>query len=84
MADHVPLKGYPEQSPETVALANEGKEMEERVIRYLEKVADAVPPGAGRDRSLALAKTHANTSFMWATRAIFDPQRIKLPEDDVA
>ncbi len=92
MTDHAPLpvKGYTSQSEANTALANEGKELEERVLRYVEKVAEqAKLVWAGTDghlpdergRYAALGKTNIQQGFMWTIRAIFNPQRIKLPED---
>jgi len=80
MSDHAPLpvSGYKPQSQETIDLVNEGKILEERVLRYLEKVAafpDIEP------RFLAIGKTNIQQGFMWAFRSIFKPNRSKLPED---
>ena len=74
----LPVKGYVGQSDENVALANEGKDLEERYLRWLDKLA-AQP---SRDqRFVALARTHMQTGAMFAIRSIFQPTRIKLPED---
>lgn len=74
----LPVKGYTGQSDENVALANEGKELEERYLRWLDKLASQ----PSRDqRFVALARTHMQTGAMFAIRAIFQPTRIKLPED---
>lgn len=90
MADHqpMPVKGYTAQSQANVDLSNEGKELEERVLRWIERVRlhasmTGVPDGNidDRQRCAALAKTNVQDGFMWAVRAIFNPQRIKLPED---
>lgn len=82
MTDHQPLpvKGYTPQSDAKTRLADEGKELEERVLRYIEKVQATVPQGETA-RYLALGKTNAQNAFMWTIRAIFNPQRIALPED---
>jgi hypothetical protein len=90
MTDHqpMPVKGYTSQNDGNVLLANEGKELEERVLRYLEKVDRNVvvmsmtnEEQGDRRRCIALAKTNTQDAFMWAIRGIFNPQRIKLPED---
>lgn len=86
MTDHKPLPvaGYTAQSPENVALVNELKHAEERYLRILDKL---VHPTAIRSvpkydqRLVALARTHMQDANMWAVRSIFQPQRIKLPED---
>ena len=85
MTDHqpIPVQGYKPQSDESIALANEGKQLEERVLRYLEKLAGMSDPTTINTdkRFVALAKTKAQESFMWAVRSIFQPARAKLPED---
>lgn len=74
----MPVAGYVPQSQSNVDLANEGKELEERYLRWLDKLE----AHASTDkRCVALAKTNVQTGAMWAIRAIFQPQRIKLPED---
>jgi len=74
----LPVKGYTTQSDDNVALANEGKDLEERYLRWLDKLA-AQP--ARDQRFVALARTHMQTGAMFAIRSIFQPTRIKLPED---
>lgn len=75
----MPVKGYTSQSNDDIALANEGKELEERYLRWLDKLKSNA---AGIDqRCVALATTHIQTGAMFAIRSIFQPQRIKLPED---
>lgn len=86
----LPVKGYTGQSNGNVALANELKEAEERYLRCLDML-DALPTAAksadGRvavgidKRFVALARTHIQTGAMFAVRSIFQPTRIKLPED---
>lgn len=80
MTDNTPLpvKGYTGQSNDNVALANRLKEAEERYLREL----DALEKSDGTDkRMVALARTNMQTAAMWAVRSIFQPTRIKLPED---
>lgn len=75
----LPVKGYRPQSEAHVALANEGKELEERTLRWIEKVQRT----EGTDpRLAALGFTNVQAGFMWAVRSIFQPGRIALPEDD--
>jgi hypothetical protein len=73
------VKGYTPLSDEQKALANEGKELEERYLRWLDELAtdNEVDP-----RALALAKTHIQTGAMWAIRSIFKPSRVSIPEDE--
>lgn len=85
----LPVHGYTEQKQETVILVNEGKQLEERVLRYLDKLqamAGTIPEGTGVIRgevlrALALGRSHMQTGFMWTFRGVFNPQRIPLPED---
>lgn len=83
----LPVAGYQPQSDEKIDLANEGKELEERVLRWLEKLQIVGNPSQGEagfqidNRFLALGKTNIQQGFMWAVRSIFQPGRVKLPED---
>ncbi len=80
MTDHqpMPVAGYTAQPQTNVDLANEGKELEERYLRWLDKLA-ALPDTD--KRCVALGVTNMQTAAMWAVRSIFRPQRIKLPGD---
>ena len=75
----LPVKGYQTQPQENIDLANEGKELEERVRRWLDKLSEN--PGTDK-RMVALGVTKTQEAFMWAVRSIFQPGRIKLPEDN--
>lgn len=80
----LPVAGYQPQSDAKVALANEGKELEERYLRWLEKLGGHNAPEGSPvcdPRCIALAKTNIQDGAMWAIRSIFQPQRVKLPED---
>ncbi len=81
MTEHtgLPVKGYKAQSPENVALANEGKELEERYLRWLDKLKANEETDK---RYVALAFTGMQNAAMWAVRSIFQPGRIDLPEDE--
>jgi len=72
------VKDYRPLTEEMKTLANEGKELEERYLRYLDKL-NARPDTDLR--MVALARTNMQTTGMWAVRAIFQPERIDLPED---
>ncbi len=74
----MPAAGYTTQSQSNVDLANEGKELEERYLRWLDKLE--THPDTDK-RCVALCRTNVQTGAMWAVRSIFKPQRIKLPED---
>lgn len=80
MADHqpIPVSGYTAQSQSAVDLANEGKALEERYLRWLDKLDQH--PDTDK-RCVALGRTNVQTGAMWAVRSIFKPTRIALPED---
>jgi hypothetical protein len=74
----LPVAGYREQSAENVALVNQNKEIEERVLRQIERMQD----GDGIDqRMVAIGRTKIQEAFMWLNRAVFQPGRASLPED---
>lgn len=82
----VAVKGYTELTDPQKVLANEGKELEERVLRWIDKVAGEVNgmPFSASDNPVALAmlgRRSIQQGFMWVVRAIFRPERISLPED---
>lgn len=97
MTDHKPLPvaGYTDQSAEKIALVNEFKADEERLLRKLDALQmvnshGELLPGtsdsnvnwlSGDPRWLAVARTHFQEGFMALNRAVFRPQRIRLPED---
>ncbi len=90
------IAGYTAQPDAKVALVNEFKADEERLLRKL----DALLPGDNRPidqktgervgephvivdgRWLAIGRTQLQEAFMSINRAVFQPQRIKLPEDE--
>lgn len=74
----LPVAGYKEQTIDDIRLANELKFAEERYLRILDRLLQDTKHDA---RFLALARTHMQTANMFAVRAIFQPQRVKLPED---
>lgn len=76
----LPVAGYVPQSDEKVALVNENKELEERVLRQLDKMRAV---GSAFDqRMVSIAFTGIQEAFMWANRAVFQPTRVALPEDE--
>ena len=81
MTDHqpMPVAGYTAQPQSNIDLANEGKELEERYLRWLDVLSTNPTPDPERDRFIALARTNIQQGAMWAVRSIFTPQRIKLP-----
>lgn len=85
------VEDYTPQPDAKVALVNEFKQDEERLLRKLDELR--LRPGSPdcdvnvfgatiTDQCwLAIARTHFQEGFMALNRAVFQPQRIKLPED---
>lgn len=85
-----PVAGYKPQSDTSVAIVNDNKVLEERVLRQLDALAtmkgpaasNAVPSEISVDhRWLAIGRTHIEQGFMAVNRAVFKPGRVELPED---
>lgn len=94
----LPVHGYQPQSDAKVALVNEFKQDEERLLRKIDTCraenmtvfntpnAMGYVGEAGKefpfDESLLYeAEGHLRIGFMLLNRAVFQPQRISLPED---
>ena len=79
MADYAPppVAGYTTQPPEKVALVNQNKMLEEKLLRQLDAMQDAIPDMGLDGRWLAIARTHIEQGFMAMNRAVFRPQRVK-------
>lgn len=86
----LPVSGYRPQTPATVTFVNSLKEQEERALRLLDQLSVVgapvivdVPDLPAPDlRFVAIARTHIQEGFMAAARAVFQPGRVRLPEDD--
>jgi hypothetical protein len=84
----LPVMGYQPQASDNISRVNEAKSLEERVLRHLDRLLGTTKmttPGdtepAYDARWLAIARTHIELGFMAANRAVFQPQRVELPED---
>ena len=77
----LPVAGYVDQDDDAVAIVNKNKAMEERILRRLDALRqrESIDP-----RWLALARTQIEQGFMAMNRAVFQPERIALPEDEDA
>lgn len=84
MTDHkgLPVAGYRPQSDENVSLVNENKALEERVLRQIDKHVRNHNSFEIDQRMVALARTKVQEAFMWLNRAVFQPGRVNLPEDE--
>jgi hypothetical protein len=82
MTEHkgLPVSGYVAQTDEKVALVNEFKADEERLLRKLDTLLNSTKIDSDR-RWLAVARTHFQEGFMALNRSVFQPTRIALPED---
>lgn len=76
----LPVSGYRQQSQEAVDAVNEFKQLEERVLRAVERLK-ATSAIAEDGRWLATGVTDLEKGFMSINRSIFKPTRIALPED---
>ena len=74
----LPVAGYVDQSAGNVALVNENKQLEERLLRQIERLHEL---GTCDPRMLHLATTGIQQACMWLNRAVFQPGRVTLPED---
>lgn len=79
----LPVAGYKPQSDEKVGLVNENKALEEQVLRQMDRLA-TLPTGTIDPRWFAIARTQIEQGFMALNRAVFQPGRARLPEDEVA
>lgn len=74
----LPVAGYRPQSDDRVAFVNLNKQLEETVLRVLDSLA--VDPDTDK-RWLATGRTDIEKGFMAVNRAVFKPERVKLPTD---
>lgn len=74
----LPVPGYMPQSPTAVGLVSSHKFYEEQLLRHLDNLAqnDQID-----QRWLAIGRTGIEQAFMAINRAVFQPSRVKLPED---
>lgn len=73
------VAGYTAQPDAKVALVNENKALEETILRGLDKLQT----GDVDKRWLAIARTSFEIAFMQLNQTVFQPQRIRLPEDEL-
>jgi hypothetical protein len=79
----LPVLGYTNQSTAKIDLVNENKALEEQVLRQLDYMQGSCGGTILVDqRMLALGITKVQEAFMWINRAVFRPERIKLPGDE--
>ena len=76
----LPVAGYRPQSDERVALVNEAKQIEEQVLRFLDRLA-AHPTEEIDGRWFSIGRTDIEKGFMAINRSVFQPGRAVLPGD---
>lgn len=76
----MPVAGYKPQSQTDIDRVNVLKQHEERLLRFIDDNLKASPNVD--QRMVALGVTKAQETFMWLARAVFQPKRIRLPEDE--
>ncbi|WP_210162663.1 DUF7681 family protein [Pleomorphomonas koreensis] len=83
MTEHkgLPVAGYQPQSGEKVAIVNDNKELEERVLRKIDAMKNSASEVGFDGRWLAIAATQIELGFMALNRAVFRPGRVDLPDD---
>lgn len=74
---NAPVKGYRAQSADAINLVNAHKDAEERLLRRLDALSSR---GDIDKRWLSIARTHFEEGFMALNRAVFQPERIDIPE----
>lgn len=77
--DGLPVAGYKPQTSRSVDLVNINKQIEESVLRQLDKLAS---DGVVDQRWLAIGRTAIENGFMAVNRSIFKPGRASLPGDE--
>lgn len=82
----LPVAGYQPQSDDNVATVNENKVLEERILRQIDRLMlriGAKGPGVLTvdGRWLSISRTLIEQGFMALNRAVFQPSRIDLPDD---
>ena len=75
----LPVSGYQPQTDDKVQTVNRNKEFEERLLRICDELRARQDLYDGRFVSMAIS--HFQEGFMCLNRAVFQPGRIRLPED---
>lgn len=77
MSNHqgLPVAGYRAQDDAAVALVNANKQIEERVLRMLDALAEQ--PETDK-RWLAIGRSAIEQGFMAVNRSIFRPGRVEI------
>lgn len=76
--EHSDIKGFTDQSEKNKEIINGNKVLEERMYRRIDNLAAS---GVHDADLLASAHHYFVLAYMLLNRAVFQPQRIELPED---
>lgn len=76
--DGLPVAGYRSQPNSNVELVNANKLLEEHALQILDELA--LMPEVDK-RWLAIGRTQMEQAWMAVNRAIFKPDRVRLPGD---
>lgn len=74
----LPVHGYRSQPQSSIDQVNDHKVLEEQLLRVMDSMQQS---GLYDSRWLAFARMQIEIGFMALNRAVFQPQRIALPED---
>lgn len=77
----LPVPGYKAQSDWAVTMVSENKVIEEQILRRIDGF-EGKTPGHVDPRWLAESRIHLEVAFMCLNRAIFQPHRIALPDEE--
>lgn len=77
----LPVSGYKAQTQETVEVVNSFKRDEERLLRKLDEMKKGIGLNTFDQRWLNIGRTHLEQAFMTINRAVFRPDRVRLPGD---
>ena len=81
--DGLPVPGYRAQAPEAIAAVTVFKHLEEQILQFLDGLQHDVVLDADK-RWLATGRTDLEKGFMSINRAIFKPERVRLPGPSLA
>lgn len=77
----LPVHGYRTQPATNVDLVNQNKIAEERILRLIDQT---IRDTDADTHWLEVGRLHIQQGFMAINRAIFQPGRVALPEDDAS
>lgn len=82
MTQGLPVHGYKDQTQTSIDMVNTNKIDEEHLLRMLDDMYASMDAAYDK-RWLSIARTHFEQGYMALNRAIFQPERVRLPTDPV-